>query len=142
MGTRKMCTFSNYLKSFLTIYVDLHIFHVSGQRKFNNNASWLHHCLHLWNRSKARNYSHEPTNVPPTRPRSARTSFPLMKSKVSSVRRCLLLAGVCRGPVLCRAVLFWEHDVTTHTALRHAAAASAARHVLSCTPLLLLTSTR
>ena len=75
--------------------------------------------------------SDEPTMVPPTRPRSARTSFPLMKSKVSSVRRCLLLlAGVCRGPVLCRAVLFWEHDVTTHTALRHAAAA--ARHVLSC----------
>ena len=78
--------------------------------------------------------SDEPTMVPPTRPRSARTSFPLMKSKVSSVRRCLLLAGagVCRGPVLCRAVLFWEHDVTTHPPLRHAAAAAAARHVLSC----------
>ena len=115
MGTRKICTFSDYLKSFLTIYVDLHIFHVSGQRKFNNNASWLHHCLHLWNRSKARNYSHEPTNVPPTRPRSARTSLPLMKSKVSSVRCCLLRAGAGVGDRFCVVLCSSGNMTSLHT---------------------------
>ena len=115
MGTRKIFTFSDYLKSFLTIYVDLHIFHVSGQRKFNNNASWLHHCLHLWNRSKARNYSHEPTNVPPTRPRSARTSLSLMKSKVSSERRCLLRAGGGVGDRFCVVLSSSGNMTSLHT---------------------------
>ena len=57
----------------------------------------------------------------------------------SFVRAALSAAGWwwCRGPVLCRAALFWEHDVTTHPALRHAAAA---RLVLSCTQL--VTNTR